>query len=145
MCGINVIFAYRDNAPPVDERELVATRECMRSRGPDAASLWISPDGRVGFGHRRLAIIDLSSGGAQPMCRAENVIVFNGEIYNYRELRAELEAHGVRLTSQSDTEVLLQLYATQGVEMLNKLRGMFTFALWDAAKRRMFLARDPYG
>jgi asparagine synthase (glutamine-hydrolysing) len=145
MCGINAVFAYKDNAPPVDETELIATRECMRSRGPDAASLWIAPDGRVGLGHRRLAIIDLSPGGAQPMCRAENVIVFNGEIYNYRELRADLEARGVRLTSQSDTEVLLQLYAAQGAEMLNALRGMFAFALWDGAKRRMFLARDPYG
>src|SRR2546428_7109906 len=145
MCGINAIFAYRDHAPPVDEHEIIVTRECMRSRGPDASSMWISPDGRVGFGHRRLAIIDLSPGGAQPMCRAQNVIVFNGEIYNYRELRGELESRGIRFTSHSDTEVLLQLYATRGPEMLNDLRGMFAFALWDAATRRMFLARDPYG
>src|SRR5438477_7370691 len=145
MCGINAIYAYKDNAPAIDEQELIATRECMRSRGPDASSQWISPDARVGFGHRRLAIIDLSPGGAQPMCRAENVIVFNGEIYNYRELRGELESRGIRFTSQSDTEVLLQLYATRGAEMLNDLRGMFAFALWDAARRRMFLARDPYG
>jgi asparagine synthase (glutamine-hydrolysing) len=145
MCGINAIYAYREHTPPVDEHELIATRECMRSRGPDAASLWISPDGRVGFGHRRLAIIDLSPGGAQPMCRAQNVIVFNGEIYNYRELRSQLESQGVRFTSQSDTEVLLQLYAARGPEMLNALRGMFTFALWDASKRQLFLARDPYG
>src|SRR5207237_5720712 len=133
------------NAPAIDEQELIATRECMRSRGPDASSQWISPDARVGFGHRRLAIIDLSPGGAQPMCRAQNVIVFNGEIYNYRELRGELESRGIRFTSQSDTEVLLQLYATRGAEMLNDLRGMFAFALWDAARRRMFLARDPFG
>src|SRR5947209_9020997 len=145
MCGINAIFAYRDSAPGVDRDELIATRECMRSRGPDASSMWISPDGRIGFGHRRLAIIDLSPGGAQPMCRAQNVIVFNGEIYNFRELRSALEANGVPFTSHSDTEVLLQLYATRGAEMLNDLRGMFAFALWDGAKRRMFLARDPYG
>src|SRR2546430_8509418 len=145
MCGINAIFAYKHNAAPVDEKELIAPREWMRSRGPDAASLWISPDARVGLGHRRLAIIDLSPGGAQPMCRAQDVIVFNGEIYNYRELRADLETRGVRLTSQSDTEVLLQLYAAQGAEMLNNLRGMFAFALWDGAKRRMLLVRDPYG
>jgi len=142
MCGINAIYAYRESAPPVDSDELVATRECMRSRGPDAASQWISPDGRVGLGHRRLAIIDLSPGGAQPMCRAENAIVFNGEIYNFRELRAGLK---VQFTSQSDTEVLLQLYAARGAEMLNDLRGMFAIALWDAAKKRMLLARDPYG
>src|SRR5437879_5551657 len=145
MCGINAIFAYRDHTPPVDEAELIATRECMRSRGPDGSSIWMSPDGRVGFGHRRLAIIDLSPGGAQPMCRAQNVIVFNGEIYNYRELRSQLESRGVRFTSQSDTEVLLQLYAARGAEMLGDLRGMFAFALWDSSKRRLLLARDPYG
>jgi asparagine synthase (glutamine-hydrolysing) len=145
MCGINAIFAYSQNAPAVDRQELIATRDAMRSRGPDGADLWISPDQRVGLGHRRLAIIDLSPGGAQPMCRANGVIVFNGEIYNYRELRAGLEAKGVRFTSQSDTEVLLQLYATRGPEMLNDLRGMFAFALWDGSRRRLFLARDPYG
>src|SRR5947209_18772740 len=145
MCGINAIFAYREQAAPVNEHELIATRECMRSRGPDAATIWMSPDGRVGLGHNRLAIIDLSPGGAQPMCRAQSVIVFNGEIYNFRELRSDLEARGVRFTSQSDTEVLLQLYATRGAEMLNDLRGMFAFALWDSSKRRLLLARDPYG
>ena len=145
MCGINAIFAYRENAPNVDRDELIATRECMRTRGPDAADAWIAPDSRVGFGHRRLAIIDLSPGGAQPMCRAQTTIVFNGEIYNYRELRADLEKRGVRFTSQSDTEVLLQLYAARGADMLNDLRGMFAFVLWDAPRRRLFLARDPYG
>ena len=145
MCGINAIYVYRESAPPVDEKELIATRDSMRSRGPDAQTSWISPDARLGLGHNRLAIIDLSPGGAQPMCRAQNVIVFNGEIYNFRELRADLEARGVRFTSQSDTEVLLQLYAARGAEMLNDLRGMFAFALWDGAKRRLFLARDPYG
>src|SRR5713226_5177222 len=145
MCGINAIFAYRETAPAIDQNELLATRDSMRSRGPDGADWWISPDARIGFGHRRLAIIDLSPGGAQPMCRAQNVIIFNGEIYNYRELRSGLEAIGIRFTSQSDTEVLLQLYATRGPEMLNELRGMFAFALWDGPKRRLFLARDPYG
>ncbi len=145
MCGINAIFAYRPNAPAVDRDELIATRDAMRSRGPDGAESWIAPDGRAGFGHRRLAIIDLSPAGAQPMCRADNVIVFNGEIYNYRQLRERLEASGIRFTSHSDTEVLLQLYATRGEEMLHELRGMFAFALWDGAKRRLFLARDPYG
>ncbi len=145
MCGINAIYAYRDSAPGVDPRELIATRDAMRSRGPDGAESWIAPDGRIGFGHRRLAIIDLSPGGAQPMCRGPNVIIFNGEIYNYRQLRAPLEASGIRFTSQSDTEVLLQLYAARGPEMLNELRGMFAFALWDGAKRRVFLARDGYG
>jgi asparagine synthase (glutamine-hydrolysing) len=145
MCGINAIYAYRDDAPPVDRDEVVATRECMRSRGPDAAEAWFSADSRVGLGHRRLAIIDLSPGGAQPMRRRELAIVFNGEIYNYQELREGLIARGRALTSHSDTEVLLELYDERGVDMLSDLRGMFAFALWDGARRRMLLARDPYG
>jgi asparagine synthase (glutamine-hydrolysing) len=145
MCGINGIFAYGASAPPVDREELVRSRECMRSRGPDAAGLWISDDGRTGFAHRRLSIIDLSPGGAQPMRRGERVIIFNGEIYNFRELRARLEAKGRSFTSHSDTEVLLHLYDEVGESMLGELRGMFAIALWDGAMRRMLLARDPYG
>ena len=145
MCGINAIFAWRADAPPVDREELLISRECMRSRGPDAADVWVSEDGRVGLGHRRLAIIDLSPAGAQPMRRGERVIVFNGEIYNYRELRARLEGRGRTFTSHSDTEVLLALYDEMGEAMLPLLRGMFAIALWDGAKRRMLLARDPYG
>jgi asparagine synthase (glutamine-hydrolysing) len=145
MCGINGIFAYGAHAPAVDRDELIASRECMRSRGPDAADVWISSDRRVGFGHRRLSIIDLSPGGAQPMRRGELVIIFNGEIYNYRELRADLEARGRTFTSHSDTEVLLALYDELGEAMLERVRGMFAIALWDGGRRRMFLARDPYG
>jgi asparagine synthase (glutamine-hydrolysing) len=117
----------------------------MRSRGPDAGDHWISDDGRVGLGHRRLAIIDLSPGGAQPMRRGDRVLIFNGEIYNYQELRARLEAKGRTFTSHSDTEVLLALYDELGEAMLSELRGMFAIALWDGVQRRMFLARDPYG
>ena len=142
MCGINAVFAYGAKAPTVDEAELLAARECMRSRGPDAADLWISEDRRVGFGHRRLAIIDLSPAGAQPMRRDSAVIVFNGEIYNFRDVRRDL---GGSFTSESDTEVLLRAYQKWGPDMLTRLRGMFAFALWDGQKRRLFLARDPYG
>jgi asparagine synthase (glutamine-hydrolysing) len=145
MCGINAIFAYGGAAPAVDRDEVIATRECMLSRGPDAGDAWFSDDGRVGLGHRRLAIIDLSAGGAQPKHFGPLTIIFNGEIYNYRELRAQLEARGRRFTSQSDTEVLLQLYDEKQEAMLGELRGMFTIALWDGARRRMLLARDPYG
>jgi asparagine synthase (glutamine-hydrolysing) len=145
MCGINGIFAYAKGAPPVDRGELETSRECLRSRGPDAADTWISDDGRVGLGHRRLAIIDLSPGGAQPMRRGERVLIFNGEIYNYRELRARLEANGRTFTSQSDTEVVLALYDEKGEAMLPELRGMFAFALWDGAARKLLLARDAYG
>jgi asparagine synthase (glutamine-hydrolysing) len=145
MCGINGIFAYRADAPAVDRNELLVSRECMRSRGPDAADAWLSHDGRVGLGHRRLAIIDLSPGGAQPMRRGERVLIYNGEIYNYRELRAELEREGVHFNSHSDTEVMLALYARRGVAMLGQLRGMFALALWDGETNRLLLARDPYG
>jgi len=145
MCGINGIFAYAAGAPRVSREELLATRECMHARGPDAGDAWLSGDGRVGFGHRRLAIIDLSPGGIQPMRRGELVIIFNGEIYNYRELRAGLEARGRRFTSESDTEVLLALYEEKQEAMLGELRGMFAIALWDGERRRMLLARDPYG
>jgi asparagine synthase (glutamine-hydrolysing) len=143
MCGINGIYAYGDGL--VDRDELTASRECMRSRGPDAADVWVSSDGRTGLGHRRLSIIDLSPAGAQPMRRGELVIVFNGEIYNYQDLRAELESKGVTFTSHSDTEVLLRLYEREGEAMLPKLRGMFSIALWDGRNRSLFLARDPYG
>jgi asparagine synthase (glutamine-hydrolysing) len=145
MCGINAIFAYGSDAPGVDNAELIVSRECMRSRGPDAAGAWVSADGRVGLGHRRLSIIDLSPAGAQPMRRGERVIVFNGEIYNYRELRAELESRGRTFTSHSDTEVLLALHDEMGEAMFGRLRGMFAIALWDGARKKMLLARDPYG
>lgn len=147
MCGIAGIHAYLDVAPPVDRSELLRITERMTARGPDGNGLWLTEDRRTGFGHRRLAIIDLSEGGAQPM-QAENrrlTITFNGEIYNYRELRAELQAKGRVFRSESDTEVLLQLYAEYGTAMVRRLRGMFAFGLWDAAERRLLLARDPLG
>src|SRR4051812_14438522 len=108
MCGIVGIHSYRDSGPPVDKEELLRIRDHMIRRGPDGAGLWMSDDKRTGFGHRRLAIIDLSETGAQPMSSADGryVITFNGEIYNYRELRKELESRGVVFRSQSDTEVL---------------------------------------
>ncbi|MDW8309380.1 MAG: asparagine synthase (glutamine-hydrolyzing), partial [Verrucomicrobiales bacterium] len=147
MCGIAAILAYDPGAPPVEEGELVRMRECMSARGPDGAGLWTDPRRRVGLAHRRLAIIDLSPLGAQPMHVPERAlaIVFNGEIYNYRELRAGLESRGHRFVSTSDTEVLLRLYAEHGEAMLPMLRGMFAFALWDGQKRGLLLARDPFG
>ena len=128
-------------------RELDAITEHMRPRGPDARGTWISPDGRVGLGSRRLAIIDLTPEGTQPMADVERelTIVFNGEIYNYAELRASLERGGARFHSHTDTEVLLQLYRRDGERMLGLLRGMYAFALWDSRSRSMLVARDPYG
>jgi asparagine synthase (glutamine-hydrolysing) len=119
----------------------------MATRGPDGAGEWISADGCVGLVHRRLAILDLSESGAQPMMAPDvsTRIVFNGEIYNFRELRARLEQKGYRFRSNSDTEVLLQLYQEYGQGMVRHLRGMFAFVLWDPRTRGVFLARDPFG
>jgi asparagine synthase (glutamine-hydrolysing) len=147
MCGIAGIYAYRDCAPLVDKAELLRIREKMIARGPDGAGLWFSDNQRIGFAHRRLAIIDISPAGAQPMHDPEtgNWIVFNGEIYNHNELRSQLNIEGISTYSHCDTEVLLKLYAKMGAAMLNMLRGMFAFAIWDAIKRQMFFARDPFG
>ena len=147
MCGIAGIFAYRESAAPIDEQELLRIREAMIHRGPDGAGLWISPDRRIGLAHRRLSIIDLSEAGAQPMAAADGRyrVTFNGEIYNYRELKKELEAKGYRFHSNSDTEVLLHLYSEHGADMVHRLRGMYAFGIWDETKRELFLARDPFG
>ena len=147
MCGINGIFAYHSAASPIDHVELLATRDHMRRRGPDGKGDWVSADALIGLGHRRLSIIDLTGAGAQPMVNADGtlVVTFNGEIYNYRELRAKLEAQGHVFRSQSDTEVLLHLYAEKREAMLGDLRGMFAFAIWDAREQSLFLARDPFG
>jgi asparagine synthase (glutamine-hydrolysing) len=147
MCGIAGIFAYGAGAPPVDEARLRRMHDAMVPRGPDGDGFWIAEDRRLGMAHRRLSIIDLSDAGAQPMQTADGRyrIVFNGEIYNYRALRAELEHAGVRFETESDTEVLLHLYAKSGPEMVQRLRGMFAFAIWDAPRHGLFLARDPYG
>ena len=147
MCGLNAIFAYAAGAPPVDVAELIAVRDAMAARGPDGAGQWLAADGRLGFGHRRLSIIDLAETANQPMSldAGRLVITFNGEIYNFRELRAELEAQGQRFRTQSDTEVLLHLYDRDGAAMVERLRGMFAFALWDAGRRGLLLARDPFG
>lgn len=147
MCGINGIFSYHSDGPPVDLSELDRTRDAMTPRGPDGCGAWVSNDQRVGLAHRRLSIIDLSEGGAQPMHDAASgaVIAFNGEIYNYRELRRDLELRGHVFRSESDTEVLLRGYLEYSTDLLPKLRGMFAFAIWDPRKRGILLARDPLG
>jgi asparagine synthase (glutamine-hydrolysing) len=143
MCGIAGIVELGGNAisPPILQR----MTDAIAHRGPDGEGHWI--EGPVGFGHRRLAIIDLSPGGHQPMISADHryVITYNGEIYNYRELRAELQAAGYWFSSQSDTEVLLHALAHWGTDALVRLNGMFALALWDRKERRLLLARDRYG
>lgn len=146
MCGVAGIFAYHNAARPVDHDELRNIRDHMARRGPDGAGEWYSDDQRVGLAHRRLSIIDLSERAAQPMASADGLVIsFNGEIYNYIELRKKLEAKGHVFRTGSDTEVLLNLYAEMGEAMLGELRGMFAFAIWDSRKRALLLARDPFG
>lgn len=147
MCGLNGIYAYHDAANPPSEEELLATREHMAARGPDGAGTWWSDDRRIGLGHRRLSILDLSERASQPMLSEDGrfIVVFNGEIYNTPELRGELKAAGCHFCTTSDTEILLHLYAHEGGKMVERLRGMFAFALWDTMARTLLLARDPYG
>ena len=144
MCGI-VGYAGR---PGAMSPELMAImRDTLTHRGPDACGLWSSADGAVVLGHRRLAILDLSPTGAQPMISRQgaSVVVFNGEIYNHAELRRELTAAGAQFAGRSDTEVLLAAYAAWGERCVERLRGMFAFAICDPARAVLFLARDRAG
>jgi len=147
MCGLAGFMRVGAAARGMSADELVALRDGMARRGPDDAGLWLDAEAGVGLAHRRLSIIDLSAAGHQPMQDPEtgNQIVFNGEIYNFRALADELRAAGCMLRTNSDTEVILQLYRREGVAMLRRLRGMFAFAIWDARERALVLARDPYG
>lgn len=147
MCGIAGLYAYGAHAPPIARQSLLEMRDQMLARGPDGAGSWVAEDERIGLAHRRLAIIDLSDAAAQPMASEgrASVLTFNGEIYNYRELRRGLEQSGICFRTQSDTEVILSLYEREGIAMLPRLRGMFAFAIWDARRRGLLLARDPLG
>lgn len=147
MCGIGGLLAP-DTASRRDARSLRAKLsemiKLLRHRGPDGDGAWIDPQGRVGFAHVRLSIVDLSDAAAQPMAsESGNVITYNGEIYNYIELRHELGIENFRTTS--DTEVILRAYERWGEACVERLRGMFAFALWDAKAGRLFIARDRFG
>lgn len=147
MCGIVAIYNYNKSNEVIDAAELQLIQDKMTARGPDGCGQWYSSDRMVGLGHRRLSIIDLSIHASQPMTNEDgsSAICYNGEIYNYRELRAVLKKKGYRFKSTSDTEVLLHLYAEKGRAMVHDLRGMFAFALWDNEKKALFMARDPFG
>jgi asparagine synthase (glutamine-hydrolysing) len=144
MCGIVGICGVVSES---DRQWLRDGRDALKHRGPDSAGEWWSSDGRVGFGHRRLAIIDLSPLGSQPMHFLERglSIVFNGEIYNHKALRLELAGLGFIFRSHSDTEVLLAAYAAWGSNCLERLNGMFAFAIYDEPQRKLILARDRAG
>ena len=143
MCGIAGIFALAGD--PVDARVARTMADVLRHRGPDSAGAW--SDGPIAFGHNRLRIIDTSDAGRQPMPNEDETVWlnYNGETYNYRELRPELERTGHRFHSATDTEVLVHGYEEWGDAFLQRLNGMFAFALWDAPRRRLLLARDRLG
>src|SRR5690349_6836039 len=143
MCGIIAVCSMER---PLTGEELNGLLPRLAHRGPDDSGA-VLVNTHVGFAHTRLTIIDLSAGGHQPMRDpvGGNVITYNGEIYNYRELRDELIARGHQFHSASDTEVLLKAYAEWGRLCLERLQGMFAFALWDAARQALFVARDRLG
>ena len=144
MCAI---IGIASTSPISDRGLLTAQCDTMYHRGPDDAGEWWSKDGRIGLAHRRLAIIDLSPGGHQPMSDVTGkfTIVFNGELYNYQDLKKELELIGHRFRTSSDTEVILEAYRAWGTHCLNRFIGMFAFALYDSVSGFLFLARDRAG
>lgn len=141
MCGISGVIGL------ADRDVITAMTDVQAHRGPDDAGIVVLDDHSVALGHRRLSIIDLSAAGHQPMANADKTlwITFNGEIYNYRDIRKELIGHGYRFRSESDTEVLLAAYEAWGERCLDKLNGMFAFAIYDCKRRRLFAARDRLG
>src|SRR5688500_2129817 len=143
MCGIAGVL-YAETSREVDKARLAAMAGAIVHRGPDGGGFFRAPG--VGLAHRRLSIIDLA-GGTQPLGNEDGSvqIVFNGEIYNYRELRRGLESRGHRFATSSDTEVLVHLYEEDGPRLVEKLRGMFAFAIWDSNRKRLVLARDRAG
>ena len=149
MCGIVGALNFKNSNFTVTKPYITKMRDTMAHRGPDGAGTWVSKDGRIGLGHRRLSIIDLSEAAAQPMCNEDGTlwITYNGEIYNHAEIRVELSESGRHKwnTDHSDTEVILHAFEEWGIECLDKFQGMFAFALWDGRKKELWLARDRIG
>ena len=143
MCGIAGI--YNLNGKRVDEMQIKRMTDAIRHRGPDGEGYFT--DGNLGLGHRRLAVLDLTEAGRQPMTEESGRfhITYNGEVYNFQEIRKELESAGCRFRSRTDSEVVLQAYRTWGPDCLTRFNGMFAFAIWDRKKKELFLARDRYG
>jgi asparagine synthase (glutamine-hydrolysing) len=141
------LYKRRSSDARVDVAQLSQMRRSLAHRGPDGDGAWISPDRKCGLAHTRLAIVDVSPTGAQPMSTPDGRfhITFNGEIYNHEELRRDLEARGRLFLGRSDTEVLLHLFAERGADCLDLLDGMFAFAIYDAEQHSLFCARDPLG
>ena len=146
MCGISGIYNYLGkniNSKPIIQQII----KIQNLRGPDDNGVWESRCNKVHFGHNRLSIIDLTKGGSQPFISIDCkfIITFNGEIYNFKEIKEELINKNIKFKSNSDTEVIVESYRYWGLEFLRKLRGMFAFALWDIENKKLVLARDPFG
>ncbi|MEK7555452.1 MAG: asparagine synthase (glutamine-hydrolyzing) [Patescibacteria group bacterium] len=146
MCGITGVF-HCDNSKITGENIVKIMRDALIHRGPDSAGIYVSSDKKIGLGHRRLAIIDLSEAANQPMANEDKTvwIVYNGEIYNFCELRPELEKKGHIFKSKSDTEVVIHAYEEYGFDCVKKFNGMFAFTLWDEKRKILFAARDHLG
>ncbi|MBK6799473.1 MAG: hypothetical protein IPG76_22550 [Acidobacteria bacterium] len=142
MCGIAGIIKFKGGVTDADVMPMI---DAQAHRGPDAWGVW--NDGQCALGHRRLSIIDLSEAGRQPMSNDDGSIqiTFNGEIYNFQQLRKDLEGLGHRFRTRTDTEVIIRAYEQWGVDCISKLRGMFAFGIWDGPRRRLILARDRAG
>ena len=147
MCGICGILHFNGTSHPIDEPLLQRMTKKLEHRGPDSDGTYVSPGRNVGFGFRRLAIVDLSPAANQPMSNEDGTvwIVFNGEVYNHAKLRPELEAKGHRYRSRSDTETLIHAYEEYGPSFVERLEGMFAMAIWDSRKDRIYLFRDRIG
>ncbi|MBI3651963.1 MAG: asparagine synthase (glutamine-hydrolyzing) [Acidobacteria bacterium] len=147
MCGISGIYEYGVNAPNVHEALIISMRDQLRHRGPDDAGVYVTKDRRLGFGHRRLAIVDLSPAGHNPMPNEDETvwITFNGEIYNHEKLRKTLINQGHLYRSRTDTETIIHLYEERGLDFVADLEGDFAIALWDENQKRLVLVRDRIG
>tara|TARA_Y100000741_G_scaffold363361_1_gene351418 strand:- start:108 stop:1901 length:1794 start_codon:yes stop_codon:yes gene_type:complete len=146
MCGISGVYNYLGKSIPT-KNIIEKILKLQKKRGPDDTGIWQSNCKKISFGHNRLSIIDLSNRANQPFVSNDEkyIITFNGEIYNYKELKKELSKHDIKFKSDSDTEVIIESYKYWGIEFVNKLRGMFAFAMWDNIKEELILARDPFG
>src|SRR5688572_11979721 len=143
MCGI--VGLVGSGIRPDERASAQRMSDVIRHRGPDDSGLWSSGDGLATLAHRRLAVIDLTAGGHQPLVQQQTAVVYNGEIYNFRELREQLRQKGESFQTESDTEVLLAAYRVWGARCVERLNGMFAFAIYDAAARKLFAARDRGG
>lgn len=144
MCGIAGIIDFESRV--IGQHEVKMMTDTISHRGPDGEGIWVSQNGSVGLGHRRLSIIDLSTSANQPMHYLDRyTIVFNGEIYNYIEIKEELKAKGYKFQTSSDTEVLMALFDLKKEKCLDEVDGMFAFVIWDSVEQKIFAARDRFG